>query len=460
MAFRSVFVDGKIINPKTKQTADLRLFGENKIPYVSSVSINTSWGVDTEMSISLTPTYDKAIELISKTQPWLRLGNTVALRWGYSDVKGAFSDWHMGMMMMPEVSFGEEINLTIPIMSYGFSMNRVESTRVWSSHDNPRTFEDIAKEIAETYGMEVEFGLINQRGTTMLRENRVDLMQCGLTDLQFLIMTALAAGVQLIAKNNKFIFVDADAPLPGEPQVAATFSMYGKIDVANNKYPMNSFSCPSLGPLFLPNYQGTFQFVASPNADPEEEPEVISDDDSTLDANSVSAKSTVSAPTGDAPSAGNKTSDGKVNQAKATKEAKISQMQGGRLMSLPMSSDFSNEKSKEILSACAENNASDHGLSVEFETMALPFLAPGMFVGLEGVGDYFSTIYRLSDVELTIDSGGANMTCKAGARGFPGISNDLDPFAGSMLKVHQPPTKKDVTTMDILPATPQWKNPY
>jgi phage protein D len=462
VAYRSVFVDGKIVNPKTKQTADLRLFGENKIPYVSSISITSTWGVDSQFSISLTPTYDQAMELISKKQPWLRMGNTVALRWGYSDVKGAFSDWHMGMMLSPEVSFGEEIGITIPVMSYGFASNRVAGVRSWSSFENQRTFQDVADEIAKVYGMKTDFRLISKRSVYLLMDlKRDDLAQHGRTDLQFLVMTAQSAGAQLVVRNNKFIFVDEDSSLiPGELQVSATFSMYGKINIEENVYPLNSFSCSSLGPLFLPNYQGTFQYVASPNADPAKEPEVISANDSTSEANAYSSKKTIAAPTKDAPGPGIKTSDRDENQAKSTREARFEQMEGGRFMALPMSSDYSRENNENILSACAENTADDHGLSVEFETMALPFLIPGMLIQIDGVGDYFSTIYKLNEMELTIDSGGANMTCQAGARGFPGISDDMDLFGGNTGKSYQPPRKSGVTTADILPVNTVEKNPY
>ena len=92
MAFRSVFVDGKISNPKTGRTAYLKLIGDGEtLPYLQSVSLSMERNVNMGITISLTPPYHQALKMISRDNEWLRLGNTLGVRWGYADVEGAIS---------------------------------------------------------------------------------------------------------------------------------------------------------------------------------------------------------------------------------------------------------------------------------------------------------------------------------------------------------------------------------
>lgn len=441
MAYRSVFVDGKITNPKTGNSVDLKVLSDNEIlPYLQDVSIKTEFGVDTNMSITLAPTYEAALSLISKDQEWLRMGNTLALRWGYSDVDGGISDWHMGLMMLPEVSFGEQISITVPAVGYGFNVNRVARVRCWSTPDKMRTFEDVAKEIGRFYGLDVKFELNSAHAKKQLVDTkRIDLQQQGMTDLQFLVRVAGSNGARMVMRNNSIVFVDIGAVLPDSELISATFQMYGKIDVENHVFPMDSFEPESLGTLFLENHQGLAMFTGDPNADPSEDAEPVVANAKDSDDNSFSANQTVDAPTEEGPPApGMKNSDGSQNRAKSTVKVNTDLMQAGRYVPVAMGADFAEEKAQAVLNSARDSDASDQGIRATITTMAIPWLLPGMIVRVSGVGDFFSASYMIFEKEVTVGDSGANMTLTIGSKGFPGLNTHLDSYAASVKKSNEP----------------------
>lgn len=455
MAYRSVFIDGRITNPKTGNSIDLKVLSENEtLPFLQSVTLRTEYGVDTSMSIVLTPTYEQALELISKDQEWLRLGNTLAIRWGYTDVDGAISDWHMGFMMLPEASFGEEITITIPAIGYGFNANRVARLRCWSTPTDEKTFEDVVGEICKFYGFEPEFKLETQTAQDHLQVPRSDLQQRGMTDLQFIVRTAANGGARVVMNNNKMTFVDIGAPIPDEELVSTTFQMYGRTDVWNHVFPMDSFEPETMGMLFLENHQGMAMFAGDPDADPEADVEGVITSADQSEGNTFSADQTADGPTEDgSPAPGAKNSDGSTNTAKSTVFVDVEQMQAGRHLPVPMGSKLMQQSREQYLNAAREEDAADHGIKATITSMAIPWLIPGMFVRLEGVGDYYSAVYMMFDKEVTIDEGGATMTCTVGSKGFPGLNPSLDAYA-KPVKKHNEPGEGDPTAQVIS------ENPY
>jgi hypothetical protein len=430
VAFRSVFVDGKISNPATGNVIHLHLMDEgNTLPYLESVSINLERGANLELSMNLAPPYDKALEMISKDNEWLRLGNTLGLRWGYADVPGAISDWYYGFMQMPEVSFGDEISITVPATTLAWNADRVERVRGWASEESPRSFRSVAEEIAQRYGLVAEFGELNPSVQLLVDEPQVSLIQGGRTDLQFIMEEGEKYGMRMISLNDKLYFVDAEAPLPGFPDVNATFQMYGKIDIWNNIFPMTSFSPESMGTLFIKQFQGTNALAYGPNDDPTVEKEPSVSTDKAAPGPSFTSKETVANP----PEAdGKPPSDMGDVKTKATVKVDPNAGEGGRIMCLPLNGQETSGFIESFLNGAREGTAEEHGLSVSFGCFAVPNLLPGMFVRLAGIGDYFSGTYMLQKLGLTIDSGGAEMDCEAFGRGFPAIDRQLDPFAAEV----------------------------
>lgn len=429
MAFRGLFVDAKISNPKTGNVIDLNLMGEKTIPYLQGIEINLTRNVSMNMSINLAPKYDDAIKLISKDNEWIRVGNTLGVRWGYSDTDGAFSDWHYGFMGMPEVDFGEEISISIPATSLAWNTARIARSRDWCS-DSPKSFGEIATAIAAKYGMEVEYGVLNEKAQQMKDWPKQSYVQGGRTDLQFLTLEAEKLGIRLIILNNKFIFVDSAAPLPNEPQINATFQMYGKIDISKNIYPMNGFSPENMGSLFLQNIQGMAASPHGPNSDPELTGESLVSTDENMETPAFTSENTLSVP----PKEDGQPPKGMEDiKTKTTVTSNVEEDQAGRLFCLPINGEETEGYLDGIVSAARESDENEHGISVSFTpTIALPNILPGMYVRLEGVGDYFTGTYMLNEIDFNIGDGGAEMECRAFCRGFPGVNEAVDPFAATV----------------------------
>ena len=104
--------------------------------------------------------------------------------------------------------------------------------------------------------------------------------------------------------------------------------------------------------------------------------------------------------------------------------------------------DLDKEAVTELLGGVAEEDAAGIGIPVEFSSLGLPHVEPGMLIRIEGVGDFFSCVYQMRTKSLSVDEGGASMSCGAGTIGYPGFFGDLDSY-GSEVKKHQVPPDGD-----------------
>jgi hypothetical protein len=452
VAFRSIFIDGKISNPKTGRTVSLSLLGdgETNLPFLQSLKLTLVRNINMNMSIILTPPYEDAIALTSKDSEWLRLGNTVGVRWGYSDMDGMVSDWNYGFMQQPDVSYGEEITVTIEATTLAWNMDRVAKCRDWASTESPRTLLSIVVEIADRYGFEVEYAVISEYGREMFETEESSFVQGGRTDLQFLMYEVERRGARMIIQNNRMIIIDSTAPLPEYPDVNATFQIYGKIDIWNNMLPMDSFSSQSMGAMFLRNFQGTTVVPYGPNSDPEEAAEVarVSDADST--ENTFSSDKTASTPTSD----GNTPKDMGDIKVKATVAVDTDTEESSRNFTMPLNGEETEAFIKGQIEAVNNAAAEDHGITASFSAIAIPNLLPGMFVRLIGVGDYFSSVYMLNQIVLDIGPGRARMECECFGRGFPAIEESVDAMA-SDVKKSQEPSDGNITSLTESNVAPE-----
>jgi phage protein D len=448
MSWKSVFVDGQIVNPKTGNKADLSVIGSEGnviLPYVENVVLKESHRSDTTFEVNFVVPYEKALELLSKDSEWFRLGNTMAIRWGYTDVPGAISPWIVGFMTMPEASFGEQITISVPVVSYGWNLDRTARTTIWSGPDNQRSFLDIAEEIGKFYGLKVEVGELTKAVETVLNQKRATYQQGGWSDLQFLSLTAKAHGARMVVRNDRMIFVNEPDGEPGKDAVTANFLMYGKIDTDNNVFPMDSFDPENMGTLFLQNMHGTAAWPFGPNDDPEADVEPVVVTGAKSDQNSHSAPETVNAPPaeeGAAPSA-IKDDEGNAITAKANVVLDPAKGQAGRYIPIAMGDDFARQHVNETLEgARQDNDAESEGMIVNFEcSIVPPWLLTGMFVRVDGVGDYYSCVYLLTEKETTISESGAKMSCVAGSRGFPHLNSQLDTLVEPAKRSTEPVTE-------------------
>lgn len=421
MAFQSPFVDCRISNPKTGRTASLSLFGEDEtLPYVQEVRLDMARNVNLGMSMTLSPTYEEALKLISKDSEWLRLGNTMSIRWGYSDMEGMMSDWHYGFMVQPQISFGEEILITIEGKALAWHMDRLSRSREWSTPENPVSLLSIAVEISERYGMEVVHAVVDEKSKIAMETKRNSFSQGGRTDLQFLMFEVERCGARMIIQNHKLYIIDSEAPLPDFPDVNATFGMYAKVDVTNNVLPIMSFSTESMGGLFIKNVYGIKTLMFGPDDDPEEEPKMVKVSYDTESKNHFSSPNTYGS------GSNSKTAEGTSGSIQVDDEL----MEGGRIYSPPLDGSQSQEFIESQLSGVLNDSMNENGVVAKFSSFAIPNLLPGMFVNFIGVGDFFSTTYMINDLSVVISSDGAMMDGECFSRGFP----SADPDFGAMAK--------------------------
>jgi len=442
--FRSIFVDGKIANPATGKMIELKVIGEEVLPYLQSIEIELGYGANTNISMVLAPPYDKALELISVDNEWLRLGNTLGLRWGYADTPGAITDWYYGFMQMPQVSFGEDITISVNATTLAWNADRVGRLRDWCTTE-PRSFKDVADEIAKKYGLVAKFGDLSDSATKGVEEKVESMVQGGRTDLNFLLMEAERFGLRMIARNQYLYFVSASKPVPGKPDVNATFQMYGMTDIPNAIFPMNSFEPESMGAMFIKNMQGVNALTYGPNDDPAVKKDPVVVTDATSKEKGFTAKTTVANP----PTADGKTS--KILDAALTAKAIVkvdpNMDEGGRMFTLPLNGAESGDFIESVVSGVNEASADDHGISLSFSSIAVPNLFPGMFVRLEGVGDYFSGTYMLKSVNISIDGSGAEMSCEAFGRGFPSVDSSVDAFFAELKSYEELTNSPDLESL-------------
>lgn len=436
MSFRSPFVDCKICNPKTGRVAYLSLFGgDETFPYVQSVALNMARNVNLGMTITLSPPYQEAIKLISKDSEWLRLGNTIGMRWGYADMEGVMSDWHYAFMNQPQISFGEDITISIEATSLAWHMDRVSRSRDWASTESPKSILAVILEIADRYGMDVEYAVLKPSAKSLLEFERSSLVQGGRTDMQFLMYEVERCGARVIIQNQKIILIDTSAPLEEYPKVNATFGFYTPIDVTNNILPMMSFSSESMGALFIRNVNGIKSLIYGINSDPGKEQEDITADETTTEENSFSSKTTY----GPQDTDGNEPKQMGDVKTKSSIKVDPKNDEGGRVYAPALSGEESDAFVQQQLAAIYDDQGNEHGIIAKFSCIAIPNLLPGMYVKILGVGDYFSSIYMLNEIQLSIDGNGAMMECEGFSRGFPAVDPELDAIANQATKSDEPP---------------------
>ena len=442
----------------TGEEAVIGLFGDTTLPYLTDVSITNEHGVDTSMSLTLSPSYEEAIELLSASNPWIKFGNSIAIRWGYSDVIGGMSDWHIGFMKPPVPSFGEEISFTIEATGFNFNPGRVERQRVWSSEENPRSFKEVATEILKRYNILPYFMMKSDSAKKEIERKRGDLVQGGMTDLQFLSFFCSKMETEMVMKGLYAVFLDMNQP--SDDKVSFLFQMRGKPDYQNNVYPLLSFEPQSMGTMMIPSIYGVTAWTQHPDADPEDDIEPVHVDATTSENNYFSGDvvEEVQVNSDDGPSVSVtvklRTPDGQTESpsVKSVTPPSTEGLESGRIGFVPMTKSTTDSQVSSYLEGIRRDDAQDQGVSVTFETLAIPTLQPGMLVRLEGVGDYFNAIYKVQTIELNINDSGARMTVTANGAGVPSLDQAVTAIGVSAKKSEKPP--EDIEDSETVEPSP------
>jgi hypothetical protein len=141
--------------------------------------------------------------------------------------------------------------------------------------------------------------------------------------------------------------------------------------------------------------------------------------------------------------------DGEELKVKSAVAVDHSVGEGGRIMTFPLDGQETQEWIQSQLDAYREADAESQGMTVTWSSVALPHLVPGMYVALEGVGDYFSCNYILQKIDLTVDSSGATMSYTGLGKGFPAVNPELDTYAADVSAHKDLPVNSDPDSVTV-----------
>ena len=438
-SFLNPFADGKIWSPIDNKTANISLVGPEKLPYSQGISIGFGLNGSVDISLNLAPVYEEAIRIIEETN-YIRLGNTLAVRWGYNDGQPAHvSDWFYGFMQLPEVNFGDEITLAIKATGYGLCLDQTESVRAWSKVGSPRSLKSIFNEIAKRYGLVVKgWDDLDAAQARYFEYEHDNFIQHGLTDLQFMDrMGEQCPNPVYMIIRDKNILLTSNSEKDVNP--AAEFHYYGKMDPAKNIFPMTGFSPEDMGPLFLP-HRSYSAIAYGPNSDPVGEVEKIdsvgnkddTDDEASGTELHISGDFSLNTFGTDQPA----DPDTGVKPDVETNRL----IEASKFLPVPMSGDVQRDQVKELLDSKRQGDAKDYGLKVSFDTIGIPTLIPNQIVRLRGVTKYFSTDYKIAYLNIEVGEGGADMNVKCISSG---ISGEMAAYAKKVVTYAQGETKDD-----------------
>ena len=71
------------------------------------------------------------------------------------------------------------------------------------------TLLSIAIEIADRYGLEVVYAVINNHSKNLIETERNSFVQGGRTDMQFLMFEVEKCGARMIVQNQKLVLIDS-----------------------------------------------------------------------------------------------------------------------------------------------------------------------------------------------------------------------------------------------------------
>lgn len=446
-AFLNPFVDGKIWSPGNG-SIDLSFVGEDKIPFMSDVEIKIGMACDFELTVNLSPTYEAAVDLIDN-HPWIRLGNTVGIRWGYNDGNPAHvSDWIYGFMQMPEINFGDEISLAIKANGVGWNLSTNESVKTWGTLESMTTLRTVFETMAKRRGISIVWEIDENQNEYF--DQDLTFVQAGITDYEFMIRYARgcttrgkASPVAVIFKGKNIHFVTYSKE-KSEP--VAEFHMYGKPDHSKNIFAMHDFQPENYGALFLPK-RTVSGFLYGANSDPEVIPEKV---------DSAGNKAAGTGAGTENNSGGKETLestgiDGEANPDTGHKfDVENDPLtEGGKIIPILMGESAAVEDAQALVDNIRQQDAGDFGVGVSFNTQALPTIYPMQYIRCKGVTQFFSTDYQIKELTIGINDNGAEMAVNAWATGIP---EGMAWFAQEVNNSEQGETKPDDGLVPIDPA--------
>lgn len=384
---------------------------DEHLPFFSQMTVVEDISQAGEIIINLTPpTYQDALDLLKS--PWLTIGNTVSVRWGYTPDPNHLSGWHHGMLLQPDISFGDQFSISIKAQSFGWLPARQQNGQQWSGAGaSPMGPLDVIEAIVKRYNFEFNYNDgIAPEPSTLDNLTVPRVINQKTNDLVFMKSLALGAGCRLfITHGNKVNLIDgARARKP-----SVTFVYRGQIDPANNVFPIDTFDSETTA-MFLPRTAIAARFL-NPN-----------DKRTGLfrkwEANEATAKNAaisgedVPKPDGDGPT--QKAKDGqKIPRRKQLDPEK------GAASYVPIvirQKQLANRLQSQMNNIFKGKTAESHGVSATVGGVDVPTVLPEDIAAVKGVGEYHSVNYRVARVEHIVGEAFGVMTAKLQPKGFKG----------------------------------------
>lgn len=445
--FRASFAVVNITSVDTGKTATFSAVkgaeADEHLPFFSNMTVKEDISTHGEINVTLTPhSYQDALDLLKS--PWMKIGNTVGVRWGYTRHKSHSSAWHYGMLLQPDISFGDQFSVTVKASSFGFLASRGTTGRVWSSKvaqgGAKFTPFEVIKAIAKRYDFEINLndGETLSRDPKFLLLDKKDTIIQTANDYMFMKHLAIWSGCRLfITRGNTINIIDRKKARKPEH----TFIYRGPFDLEKNIFPIDTFDSETTA-MFLPT-RGVAQDYLSPYAK-----------GSTLaqkwNANAETAPSAAysggQVPKPD-PQVG-KVSPPNANAKKKDKIPSVSKFDPatGAPEYLPVvlrdepgkgkTKALSNEL-KAVANGIFRQRADYHGVTATVSGPDVPALLPEDMIQMKGVGEYYSVPYRLHAILHTIGEDFATHESTLMPRGFPGnMANQLAVSAKDRADAH------------------------
>lgn len=242
---------------------------------INSVSLTMSEGGSSTIQLSMSPTFTGAVDIIesgllgygfpiekTKTQATLinnlagvfqlntnaipqsnSKSSSLSVRFGYGDIgadpKQAITPWINGIVMFPDISFGEEISITMNAVSAGIKMASNDTVR---KVDNETLYSLARKIVREEINGTVNFSRQAELKARQIRinsnqtENSFAYLKNILSDHNFKFYESGGT-----AKDPKITFELNNLPGILNGDVKFTLVMYGQIDIPNKVYPVETF---------------------------------------------------------------------------------------------------------------------------------------------------------------------------------------------------------------------------
>jgi hypothetical protein len=386
------------------------------LPWFQQLTVKETISGFSEISVSVTPpTYQEALEFLES--PWLLIGNTISVKFGYSSHQAHISPWHHGFMLQPDISFGDDFAITIKAQSFGWHPSRMQTRAVWSTSDKlakkggiSNTPLMIIYKISQRYNFELNWN-DNQpfsfETEDALNETGLAIQQGGLNDWMFLKMLCAKAGCRFfITKGNVMNVMDA-----GQARDPKTTLEYrGQMDLLNNVFPIWSFDSETQA-LFLPRRQFDAKYFG-PDSKKGTRVKTTTADATTTTTNNISGQN-AAARAKKGPSI--RSPDGKKTLPTPNEAA----VDAGGGMVVPVFRRRSFRKQFKInLDNSYKWNAENHGVEAKASGPSVPSLLPEDLVKVRGVGKYYSVNYRVHEVIHTYGESFAQMDIDLKPKGF------------------------------------------